>query len=187
MLWSLLRENLRRICEFSSLEHLLQKVEEGEIDPYSIELEKLIEDFRRKATEMPEECIFRPAGKFLLLSVRLMKLQLEYFFPDPKPEVKRSVRLQEAKEPLNAIEEDPLGEYFVMVGRRQGTLTQKQTSPEASENFELPLHRSFSLQEYARRLEELGLTDWESFKKFFYSLQDRVERVRFFVAWLYLF
>lgn len=86
------------------------------------------------------------------------------------------------------VEEDPLGEYFLRVGRKAGSPNRQEkpvsTKPEV-EDF--TLHKSFSPEEYAKRLEELGLIDWESFKEFFYSIKDPKERVRFFLAWLMLF
>ncbi|MEM3426651.1 MAG: hypothetical protein QW212_00120 [Nitrososphaerales archaeon] len=160
---------------------LLEKVEKGELDPYDIDLVALIEELRKSAERLP----LGIAGEFLMACAKLLKLKLEYFFPSPpsSPQ-RRKITLQEVKEALSE-EEDPLGEYQVHVGRPLGSKGEKREAlPPTQEEEHIPLHKSFSPEEYAKKIQELGLTDWESFKKFFYSLQDRIERVRFFMSWL---
>jgi len=47
------------------------------------------------------------------------------------------------------------------------------------------LHKAFDPEEYRKLLEELGLLeDFERFKEFLYRIEDRIERLRFFMAWL---
>lgn len=171
---------------FSTVDYLLEKVEKGEIDPYDVDVGRLVEEFRRMAESLSAEGMLRLAGSFLQASVKLLKYKLEYFFPtvEPKRE-RRKITLQEVKEVLEEEEGELEFEHFVAVGRKEGSKN-KSTKPYFSEPEPIPLHKAMKPEDYMKVLKELNLYEFEDFKSFFYSLKDPIERVRFFMAWLML-
>ena len=47
------------------------------------------------------------------------------------------------------------------------------------------MHKAFDPEEYRKLLKELGLLeDFERFREFLLSIENRTERLRFFMAWL---
>ncbi|MGB9874301.1 MAG: segregation/condensation protein A, partial [Hydrogenobacter sp.] len=61
------------------VEYLYELVREGRIDAYDVDLTKLVKAFKEKAESLKGEEVLPLAGRFLLASVKIMKLKLEYF------------------------------------------------------------------------------------------------------------
>ncbi len=164
------------------IEVLLEKVERGEINPYDVDLKALIEDFRQRLGEVSLPYV----GLFLEAIVRLLKLELEYFFPSVEIKSReKKITLKEVKEALEDLNlEDLLPVYQVPVGRPKGSIGTPRSITTEKESLDPPLHKTFSPKEYIRRLKEYGLEDWQDVERFLLSLTDRVERVRFLMAWL---
>ncbi len=166
------------------VEYLYELVREGRIDAYDVDLTKLVEAFKEKAESLKEADLLPLAGRFLLASVKIMKLKLEYFFPPVvKQRERKKITIEEVKEVLEG--DIDLYEYVVPVGRPKGSKTQK-VSVALSEPEDVPLHKDWRIEDYMRFLVEKNLLEWEEFERFFYSLKDKLERVRFFMAWLSL-
>lgn len=165
------------------IDYLLKKVEKGEIDPYQVDIEKLIGEFRAMAESLSSDGMLRLAGSFLQASVKLLKYKLEYFFPTVEHKRERKITLEEVKEVLKEEEQEFELEHFVSVGRKAGSKN-KSVKPYFYEPEPIPLHKAMKPEDYMKAIKKLNLYDFKDFESFFYSLKDPIERVRFFMAWL---
>ena len=112
---------------FSPYELVIREIEEGNLDPFDIDLGYLIELFRKEAEDLKEWEYFEEAGRFLEASTKLIKLQVEDIFPKPKPD-RRKITIKEVREALVENEDnyEPeydlswLWEHEVKVGRPTG-------------------------------------------------------------------
>lgn len=171
-------------------EVLLEKVRKGEIDPEDIDLEELIRDFRQRLEELSSSELMPHAGRFILAISGLLKLKVERFLGVKENKVrKKKVRLEEVLQVISeqASSEDPDWMlYEIKVGRPQG---RKDTVQRAGNTLEesVPLHKEFRVEEYVEFLKRRGLYEFEELKSWLLSLQDRIERIRFLLAWLFLY
>lgn len=172
-------------------EVLLEKVRKGEIDPEDIDLEELIRDFRQRLEELSSSELMPHAGRFILAISGLLKLKVERFLGVKENKVrKKKVRLEEVLQVISeqASSEDPDWMlYEIKVGRPpQG---RKDTVQRAGNTLEesVPLHKEFRVEEYVEFLKRRGLYEFEELKSWLLWLQDRIERVRFLLAWLFLY
>lgn len=170
-------------------EVLLEKVRKGEIDPEDIDLEELIRDFRQRLEELSSSELMPHAGRFILAISGLLKLKVERLLGAKENKVKkRKVKLEEV---LQVISEEPVEEndwllYEIKVGRPQGRKDAVQRAGNTVEES-VPLHKEFRVEEYVEFLKRRGLYEFEEFKSWLLSLQDRIERIRFLLAWLFLY
>lgn len=170
-------------------EVLLEKVRKGEIDPEDIDLEELIRDFRQRLEELSSSELMPYAGRFILAISGLLKLKVERLLGAKENKVKkRKVKLEEV---LQVISEEPVEEndwllYEIRVGRPQGRKDAVQRAGNTLEES-VPLHKEFRVEEYVEFLKRRGLYEFEEFKSWLLSLQDRIERIRFLLAWLFLY
>ncbi len=182
---------MRELLTLSPYQLLLDKAQRGEVNPEDIDLQELIEDFRQRLSELSERELFFEAGVFLQAIVGLLRFKALKLLQEDRQEKKEKkvrVRLEEV---LKAIEQeqdqedilDSLWDYSVGLGRKIGSrdsIQRVSTKPEP-----IPLHKAFDPEEYRKLLEELGLLeDFERLKEFLYRIEDRIERLRFFMAWL---
>ncbi len=175
----------------SPMELLLDKVQKGQINPEDIDLQSLIEAFRQEIDKLSSVDLFLQAGSFLKAVASLLKLKTERLLGHPTKEEKaKPVRIK-LEEVIKAIEQeqdqedilDNLWDYSVRLGRKIGSrdsIQRVSTKPEP-----IPLHKAFDPEEYRKLLEDLGLLeDFERLKEFLLSIEDRIERLRFFMVWL---
>ena len=174
----------------SPMELLLDKVQKGQINPEDIDLQSLIEAFRQEIDKLSSVDLFLQAGSFLKAMASLLKLKTERLLGASPKEEKRKPKIK-LEEVLKAIEQeqdqedilDSLWDYSVGLGRKIGSrdsIQRVSTKPEP-----ISLHKAFDPEEYRKLLEELGLLeDFDRLKEFLYRIGDRIERFRFFMAWL---
>ena len=175
----------------SPMELLLDKVQKGQINPEDIDLQSLLEGFRQEIDKLSSVDLFLQAGSFLKAVASLLKLKTERLLGHPTKEEKaKPVRIK-LEEVIKAIEQeqdqedilDSLWDYSVGLGRKIGSrdsIQRVSTKPEP-----ISLHKAFDPEEYRNLLEELGLLeDFERLKEFLYRIEDRIERLRFFMVWL---
>lgn len=117
----------------------------------------------------------------------LLKLKVEKLFGVKEEKGKRrKVKLEEV---LQAISEETQEEevdlllYEIKVGRPQGS---KDTVQRISFTLDepLPLHKEFKIEDYIEALKRLNLYSFEELKSWLIKIEDHIERVRFFMAWL---
>lgn len=183
--------SLRR--SFSSpIEFLLEKAKRGEIDPEDINVKDLVEEFKKQVERLSGFELFHQAGAFLQAISSLLKLKVEKLLNfDTKEEKKKKIKLQEVIEVLKQEEEEEeigddlewLWDYKVRAGRPQGS-RDTQARESLAQMEKVPLYGEFKIEQYRKVLEEFGLYEFEDFEKWLAKIQDRVERVRFFMAWL---
>ncbi|MFN3263293.1 MAG: hypothetical protein ACK42C_00145 [Aquificaceae bacterium] len=167
---------------------LLDKAQRGQIDPEDIDLQELIDDFRQRLSELSERELFFEAGAFLQAIAGLLKLKALKLLQEDrqeKREKKVRVRLEEvlkAIEPQKDESLDWLWDYSVHAGRPQGRKDAQKRETYRPES--IPLHKSFDIEEYRQKLQELGIEDFDMLRDFLYRVPDRIERLRFFMAWL---
>ncbi len=149
----------------SPYELVLREIEKGTLDPFDIDLEYLIELFRKEAEDLKEWEYFEEAGRFLEASTKLIKLQIEEIFPRPESEKKR-ITIKEVREALAGSEDTYpeydlswLWEHEVRVGRPSGAkdgqdrkLTWKEFWDQA-EN--VPLHKGIDYRKLAEQVRKL--------------------------------
>ncbi len=176
----------------SPYEFLLEKVQRKEIDPEDVDINSLIEEFKQQVERLSSVELFFQAGSFLQAMASLLKLKAERLLEHPTKEEKvKPVRIK-LEEVIKAIGQeensqedvlDSLWDFKIAVGRKTGSKDSKEriiAKPEP-----IPLHKAFDPEEYRKLLEELGLLeDFERFREFLYKIEDRIERLRFFMAWL---
>ena len=174
----------------SPYEFLLEKVQKKEIDPEDVDINELIEEFKQQVERLSSVELFFQAGSFLQAMTRLLKLKTERLLGVSPKEEKRKPKIK-LEEVLKVIEQeqdqedilDSLWDYSVGLGRKIGSrdsIQRVSTKPEP-----IPLHKAFDPEEYRKLLEDLGLLeDFERLKEFLLFIEDRIERLRFFMAWL---
>ena len=150
----------------SPYELVLREIEEGNLDPFDIDLGYLIELFRKEAEDLKEWEYFEEAGRFLEAVTKLLKLQIEDIFPRPKPERKK-ITIKEVREALVENEDNYkpeydlswLWEHEVRVGRPSGSKDRQErklTWKEFwSQTESVPLHRETDYQRLAEEVRSL--------------------------------
>ncbi|MEM2266005.1 MAG: segregation/condensation protein A [Candidatus Hadarchaeales archaeon] len=178
------------VIGLSPYEFLLEKVQRKEIDPEDVDINELIEEFKQQVERLSSVELFFQAGSFLQAMARLLKLKTERLLGASPKEEKRKPKIK-LEEVLKVIEQeqdqedilDSLWDYSVGLGRKIGSrdsIQRVSTKPEP-----IPLHKAFNPEDYRKLLEDLGLLeDFERLKEFLLSIEDRIERLRFFMAWL---
>ncbi len=178
------------VIGLSPYEFLLEKVQRKEIDPEDVDINELIEEFKQQVERLSSVELFFQAGSFLQAMARLLKLKADKLLGVSPKEEKRKPKIK-LEEVLKAIEQeqdredilDSLWDYSVGLGRKVGSrdsIQRVSTKPEP-----IPLHKAFDPEEYRKLLKELGLLeDFERFREFLLSIENRTERLRFFMAWL---
>ncbi|MFN3263795.1 MAG: hypothetical protein ACK42C_02705 [Aquificaceae bacterium] len=168
---------------FSPYHYLLLKAQRGQLDPEDIDLEELVRDFKEKIQELSSQELLREAGSFIEAITELLKLKLYKLFPSEKKERKPRVRLEEVLkvlEPQEVSEDlDWLYSHSVHSGRPLGS--KDRTERFKPEPERMPLHREFRIEEYQKTVAGM---EWEELKSFLLKVEDRVERIRFLMAWL---
>lgn len=159
---------MKKTPAFSPYELVLKEIESGNLDPFDIDLEHLIELFRKEARKLKEWEYFEEAGRFLSTSAKLLKLQIEEIFPKPKPERKR-ITIKEVRDVLVDTENnyEPqydlswLWDYKPKVGRPSGAkdrqerkLTWKEFWDIAKGDMKGVLHEQVDYQRLAREVRE---------------------------------
>lgn len=121
----------------SPYELIIREIEAGNIDPFDVNIEYMIELFRKEAENLKEWEYFEEAGRFLEASAKLLKLHAESIFPAPEPRRKR-ITVKEVKEALNEDTDEPeydlswLWEHEVKVGRPAGSITSHKPKTNAN-------------------------------------------------------
>jgi len=168
----------------SPYELVLEEVQRGRLSPFDVDIDYLIEVFRRQAEKLKEGEYLREAGKFLEASAKLLRFKTEVLFPTPE---KKRVTIREVREVLeeNVIEEDLsldwLYSYVPKVGRpsgakvqKPGTLSRKEFWRETKKG--VLLHREIDYSELAREVRERILKG-----------QFRIESITDFIAYLFAY
>jgi len=126
-------------------------VEEGKIDPWDVDLEKLINEYLREIREIELRDLRVPA-KVVAFATFLIKKQLEILFPKPpRPRRKPKITLKEIE---REFEETSVEELIKLKPRRR---VSKKSTKEVKRKKELlppPLHKA-KLEEVLRQLIEL--------------------------------
>jgi len=151
---------------FSPYELVIREIKEGSLDPFDIDLEYLIDLFRKEAENLKEWEYLEEAGRFLEASTKLIKLKVEQIFPRPKPERKK-ITIKEVREALVDTENnyEPeydlswLWEHEVRVGRPSGARDRHERKLSWQEFWSqaesVPLHREIDYRKLAERVREL--------------------------------
>ncbi len=117
----------------SPYELVLREIEKGAPDLFDIDLEYLIEMFRKENGSLKEWNYFEEAGRFLFTSTKLLKLRIEDIFPSSKPERKR-ITIKEVQEVPGTSETEAgeghdlswLWDYQVRAGRPAGAKNKQE-------------------------------------------------------------
>lgn len=140
--------------EHSPLYLAYKMVEEGKLDPWDVDLEKLLREYLQEIRRM-ELMDLRIPARVVAFATFLIKKQLEILFPKPpKPRTRRKVTLKELEE---EFENTPIEEFTAQkvpkrVKRRKNTkggMRKKELPP-----LEPPLHKA-RLEEVLEYLLEL--------------------------------
>ncbi len=129
-------------------------VEEGKLDPWDVDLEKLLMEYLQEIRRMELRDLRIPA-RVVAFATFLIKKQLEILFPKPpKPRTKRKITLKELEE---EFENTPVEEIVVPKTARR--VRKKRSSPGGKRKRELPpleppLHKA-RLEEVLEYLLEL--------------------------------
>jgi len=152
----------------SPYELVLQEIEKGNIDPFDINLEYLIDMFRREAENLKEWEYLEEAGRFLEVSAKLLKLQIEEIFPRPKPDRKR-ITIKEVRDVLADTENNYeqqydlswLWDHKVKAGRPSGAkdrqerkLSWKEFWDIAQKDIKEVLHEEVDYRKLAEQVRE---------------------------------
>jgi segregation and condensation protein A len=120
-------------------------VEEGKIDPWDVDLEKLITAYLEEIRKIELRDLRIPA-RVVAFAAFLIKKQLEILFPKPpRPRVKRTVTLQEIE---SEFEETPIEELLEQKipkrVRKRKTSTSRKVKRKEQQNEEKlpPLHKA---------------------------------------------
>ena len=172
---------------FSPYKLVIREIEEGNLDPFDIDLGYLIELFRKEAEDLKEWEYLEEAGRFLEASTKLIKLQVEEIFPRPKPERKK-ITIKEVREALVENEDtyEPeydlswLWEHEVRVGRPSGSKDRQERKLTCKESWaraeDIPLHKEINYHELAKKVRE--------------SIKEgkfRIRNIRDFIAYLFAY
>lgn len=88
-------------------ERILEKVRRGEIDPEDIDIEKLIEDFRKSLEGLKSADLMPYAGRFIYAIAGLLKLKVEKLFRVETPkEGRKKVKLEEVLQAISSEEKE---------------------------------------------------------------------------------
>jgi len=106
---------------------VLEKVREGKIDPYDVDVLYLVELFRKTANGLGNSEYMREAGRFLEASAKLIRLQAENIFPEAGcKKTRNKITIREVKKILienengNDYTPDFLWNYSPGIGRPAG-------------------------------------------------------------------
>lgn len=130
----------------------------------------------------------RDAGEFLLAIAKLLKLKVDKMLGvgEKTRRQRQRVKLSEVVEVLKQEEDlEWLYGYEVRVGRPKGSKDTKERPNHESEHIHL--YKEFRIQEYIKELKSHSVEDFTKLKTFLHSFADRIERIRFFMAWLVYF
>lgn len=176
---------MSRALTLSPYELVLSKIEEGAIDPFDVDLDYLTYLFRETAEKLEASDYLREAGRFLEATAKLLKLQIEEIFPEPKLE-RRRITIKEVRDALADTENsyEPqydlswLWEHEVKAGRPSGAKDKKRRSNwrkvwESAE--EALFHREKDYQTLAREVREKILKG------------EPVKTLREFIAYLHAY
>jgi len=179
-----------QICNhkiLSPYELVIREIEEGNLDPFDIDLVYLIDLFKKEAENLKEREYLEEAGRFLEASAKLMKLQVEEIFPRSKPERKK-ITIKEVREALVDTENnyEPeydlswLWDYTPRLGRPKGARDREERRLTWKEFWEMadsvPLHKEINYHELAKEVRERIKRG-----KF------RIKSLRDFIAYLFAF
>jgi len=141
---------------------VLSEVEEGKVNPLDVDLARLIALFRETSRNLETSDYLKEAGMFLEAAAKLLKLQVEEFFPETTE--RKRVTLERVREVLTDESESPdydtsfLYDYTPRIGRpagvqnKQGRKPSQGGLPLTAES--VPLHREVNYYELARSLRE---------------------------------
>jgi len=127
--------------ESSPLYLAYQMVEEGKIDPWDVDLEKLIKGYLEEIRRMELRDLRVPA-KVVAFATFLIKKQLEILFPKPpRPRTRRKITLKEIEEEFQATD----GEELILETKRR--ISKRRKSAKGVKKRETlpqepPLHRA---------------------------------------------
>jgi len=168
---------------------VLKEIETGNLDPFDIDLEYLIELFREEAENLKEWKYLEEAGKFLEAAAKLLRLQIEEIFPKPKLERKR-VTIKEVRDMLVDTENnyEPqydlswLWEHEVKVGKPPGAkdtverkLTWKDFWNIAKKDIKGVLHEQVDYRRLAKEVRKKVLRG------------ESIKTIKEFIAYLYAY
>jgi len=171
----------------SPYEFVLKEVEEGKVNPFDVDVEYLIELFKEKAKDLQGHKFFIEAGIFILAASKLLKLQVQTIFPEPKKE-RRKITIEEVKEVIEEVEEeiasdtlDWLYDYSPHVGRPKGSIKAEKPKilkPSSLREF-LPLHKSQEVDwsEEAKRV-------YEEIKEGTFKIRSWIDLIAFLYAYM---
>ncbi len=130
------------LFEKSPLYLAYRLVEEGKIDPWDVDLERLINEYLETIRRI-ELTDLRVPAKVVAFATFLIKKQLEILFPKPpRPRVRKKITLKEIEEEFSEVG----GEIVETVKRkmsRSGSAARKKKTPKRSrEEIKPPLHRA---------------------------------------------
>jgi len=116
-------------------------VEEGKIDPWDVDLEKLINSYLEEIRQMELKDLRVPA-KVVAFATFLIKKQLEILFPKPpRPRVRKKITLKEIEEEFHSTDETEL----ILETRRKVVRKRKTPKKVEKKNYTLqepPLHKA---------------------------------------------
>ncbi len=150
----------------SPYELVLREIERGALNPFDIDLEYLIEMFRKEAGSLKEWEYFEEAGRFLEASAKLLKVQIEEIFPRPK---RKKVTIKEVREVLVETEDTCelehdlsfMWDYTPKVGRPTGAkdkqerkFSWKEFWDIAQKNIKEVLHEEVDYHTLAKEVRE---------------------------------
>jgi len=179
----------------SPYEIVLKEIREGRVDPYDVDVEYLINLFRKYAKELESAEYLREAGRFLESSAKLIRLQIEEIFPRPprkKPE--RKITVEDVKEVLEEQGETEydlsfLWNYTPNVGRPKGSIDKVERKERklswrefwSEARGEVPLHKEVNYHKLAEKVREKikrsefrirTLTDFIAYLFAFFEYED---------------
>ncbi len=130
------------LFEKSPLYLAYRLVEEGKIDPWDVDLERLINEYLESIRRI-ELTDLRVPAKVVAFATFLIKKQLEILFPKPpRPRGRKKITLKEIEEEFSEVG----GEIVETVKRkitRSGSAARKKKTPKRSrKEIKPPLHRA---------------------------------------------
>ena len=164
--WAMSESSLGLDFEKSPLYLAYRLVEEGKIDPWDVDLEKLINSYLEEIRRIELKDLRVPA-KVVAFATFLIKKQLEILFPKPpRPRVRKRITLQEIE---REFEETAVEEIVETAKRRVSKRknTSKRRVKKETPPLEPPLHKA-KLEEVLEYLLNL-LEELEEEKRFPFS------------------
>ncbi|NPB05136.1 MAG: segregation/condensation protein A [Aquificae bacterium] len=157
------------LFEKSPLYLAYRLVEEGKIDPWDVDLEKLIQEYLETIRKIELRDLRVPA-KVVAFATFLIKKQLEILFPRPPRPRRRKISLREIEEEFSQTNEGQIIEDLKREVRRRKTAGRRKVSKKTEKEKTppgVPLHRA-KLEEALEYLLEL-LERLEARKKLAFS------------------